>query len=126
MYNPGQPTAAEIAAGFEDAQDFEYVELTNIGNEPLPLLDVAFCAGIEYTFPATTLLPGEYLVLVKNQAAFEQRYGVGTADIAGEVRRAGKVLERHRMFPRRQRVLRLARQRRREDHARRRHVVRDP
>ena len=84
MYNPAPPTPQEDAAGFEENDDFEFVELTNIGAEPLTLRNVRFADGIEFTFPDITVGPGRFVVAVKNQAAFETRYGAGVAEIAGE------------------------------------------
>jgi len=84
MYNPGQPTPQEEAAGFEENDDFEFIELTNIGAYSIPLRDVRFTGGVTLTFPSMTIDPGAFVVVVQNQAAFEARYGTGTAQIAGE------------------------------------------
>ena len=46
MYNPGEPTEGEIAAGFSNPDRFEFVELQNISNETLNMADVAFIDGI--------------------------------------------------------------------------------
>ena len=64
MYNPTGP------------DDVEYVELRNIGLTPLDLTNVRFTKGIDFDFPAGTLInPGEYLLVVRNTAAFEALYG---------------------------------------------------
>lgn len=55
--------------------DFEFIELQNIGQEAINLNGVRFTEGIRFTFPNLTLQPGEFVVLVSNQAAFENRYG---------------------------------------------------
>jgi hypothetical protein len=84
MYNPSAPSPAEIGAGFTDAQDFEFIELWNIGSEPLDLSSTAFTTGITFAFPGgTTLTPGARILAVKSIAAFQFRYGNGLA-IAGE------------------------------------------
>ena len=63
---------------------FEFVELTNTGSTIIDLTNVAFTDGITFTFPAgTTVAPGERVIVVSDQAAFEFRYGAGIADIAG-------------------------------------------
>ncbi|HEX2973984.1 MAG TPA: lamin tail domain-containing protein, partial [Tepidisphaeraceae bacterium] len=94
---PGNPTAAQQglritevmynpAAGSEaawDKDEYEFIELQNISDQPLNLAGVQFTAGIDFVFGNMTLEPGQYVVVVKNQAAFESRYGVGTANIAG-------------------------------------------
>ncbi|MBN2505053.1 MAG: lamin tail domain-containing protein, partial [Verrucomicrobia bacterium] len=82
MYHPAPVTPAEAAAGFSNADDFEFVELCNVGPIALNLAGIAFVDGITFTFPSGTLAPGERIVLVKNVAAFTLRYGA-TARIAG-------------------------------------------
>ena len=78
MYHPAPPTPAEMAAGFTDADDFEFVELTNTGGETIALGGAAFIDGIDLEFDANlTVAPGERVVVVANQAAFEYRYGAG-------------------------------------------------
>ncbi|KPK48167.1 MAG: hypothetical protein AMK72_07385, partial [Planctomycetes bacterium SM23_25] len=84
MYNPAPPTPEEDAAGFEENDDFEFLEVTNIGGQPIPLRDVRFADGVTFTFPSMTLEPGRFAVVVKNRAAFEARYGAAVARIAGE------------------------------------------
>lgn len=55
----------------------EFIELTNIGGEPLNLNLVRLVDGVDFTFPAVTLLPGDCVLVVKDLAAFEARYGPG-------------------------------------------------
>ena len=60
MYHPTDPTPAEIAAGFDDDDLFEYLELKNVGSSPLDLSDVRFTKGIDFDFinaTQTTLDP---------------------------------------------------------------------
>jgi hypothetical protein len=82
---PGTP--AEIAQA-SDASDFEFLEMRNISaTDTIDLTDVHFVVGIDFTFTGsnlTTLAPGERVLIVCNQAAFEARYGTGHSDrIAG-------------------------------------------
>ncbi|HIL69715.1 MAG TPA: hypothetical protein EYG38_07695, partial [Verrucomicrobia bacterium] len=68
MFNP---------KGDEDAEgnEYEFIELRNIGTDTLPLSGIHFAAGIQYTFPPNTFLaPNEFSVLVSNQDAFLRRY----------------------------------------------------
>jgi hypothetical protein len=76
-YHPFDPTAAELAAipGLDD-NDFEFIELTNIGAQPINLLGVSFTAGVVFDFPSMTLAGGETAVVVQNEAAFRLRYGM--------------------------------------------------
>ena len=87
MYHPTDPTQDEK----DDAEnqtlideDFEFIELKNIGGTALNLNLVRFTDGIDFTFPSHILPAGGYCVVVKNQAAFEARYpGVSPSLIAG-------------------------------------------
>jgi len=64
MYNPDGDDAVE------------FIELFNTGSLPLDLTDVRFTKGIDYDFPEGTIVsPGAYLLVVKNTAAFEAKYG---------------------------------------------------
>ncbi|MFT5527641.1 MAG: hypothetical protein ACI9HK_005625, partial [Pirellulaceae bacterium] len=84
-YNPVNPTAAELAVipGL-DNDDFEFIELVNTGDSALDITGYAFEPGtpVDYTFPAITLQVDEQIIVVRNQAAFELRYGTGH-NIAG-------------------------------------------
>jgi len=85
MYNPADPTAAEMAAGFTDGDDFEFIELQNIGAETINLAGVTFSDGVWFDFPTMTLGGGDFALVVRDRDAFEQRYGPGLSDrIAGE------------------------------------------
>jgi hypothetical protein len=79
MYHPADPTMDEMAAGFGDADQFEFLELVNIGSQPLSLAGARLVDGIEFEFAAgaPTLAPGQRGVLVTDSAAFENRYGSG-------------------------------------------------
>jgi len=77
MYNPADPTPAEMTAGFTDSDDFEFIELQNIGDDPISLAGLGFYNGVDFTFPIVTLNPGAYAIVVSNQDAFEFRYGTG-------------------------------------------------
>ncbi len=52
-YHPADPTAAELAAGFDDADEFEFIELRNVGTEPLDLLGAGFIDAIGFEFVST-------------------------------------------------------------------------
>jgi hypothetical protein len=74
MYHPADPSDAEIAAGFTDADDFEYIEITNVGDEAVPLSGLYLSNGVDYTFPTYTLQPGARVVVASNPDAFAFRY----------------------------------------------------
>ncbi|MGC6566055.1 MAG: lamin tail domain-containing protein [Akkermansiaceae bacterium] len=78
MYNPPQPNGSELAVS-NDNDDFEFLEITNISDSlTIDLTDLDFTNGITFDFStatSTTIAPGASVLLVKNQAAFEARYG---------------------------------------------------
>ncbi|HYW81350.1 MAG TPA: lamin tail domain-containing protein, partial [Thermoguttaceae bacterium] len=99
MYNPSDPTPAEIAAGYINNDDFEYIEIKNISaTESLPLTNLRLTDGVTYTFSNVWIDPGEFIVLAKNPAAFGFRYDtfagtvVGPYD-AGSLNNAGEMLQ---------------------------------
>ncbi len=75
MYAP--PAGGAFAAG-----EYEYLELTNTGATPLTITGASFTEGISFTFGTLILSPGQRVLLVKNEAAFQSRYGNGLT-IAG-------------------------------------------
>ncbi len=80
MYHPADPSPAEEALGFQNDNDFEFVELLNIGSAVVDLSGVAFAAGIDFRFDdgvISRLEPGERVLVVSNREAFEARYGTG-------------------------------------------------
>lgn len=94
MYHPPPPTSAEVTAGFTNAEDFEFIELRNVGPATIDLTGVNFSEGISFTFTGT-LGAGERLLLVKNLAAFVFRYGTVSnvhGAYAGNLNNAGERL----------------------------------
>jgi hypothetical protein len=80
MYHP---TLSETSGLYND-EDFEFVEIMNADTRHIDMSGVRFADGILFTFPEGTLLPpGEYIVVVKNLAAFRSRYGDDGIAIAG-------------------------------------------
>ncbi len=77
-YNPGDPTENESVEQVDlDNDDFEFIELINVGQVPINLLGVHFDAGITFTFGNDSLAAGERAVLVSDANAFNLRYGDG-------------------------------------------------
>ena len=70
------------------AEDFEYIELRNIGPVPLDLAGIRFTSGVQFDFThsaVTRLDPGQRVLVVKSLGAFASRYGSFPAGaIAGE------------------------------------------
>jgi len=84
MYDPADPPANDST----DNDEFEFIELQNIGDETIDLTSVSLVDGITFDFNTgsiATLGPDQFVLVVRNQAAFESRYGAGlSAIIAGE------------------------------------------
>ena len=78
-YHPLDPTPAETAAlPGVSADDFEFVELRNVGARKVNLFEVKFADTQpfkELVLAPFTLNPGEVAFVVKNKAAFVLRYG---------------------------------------------------
>jgi hypothetical protein len=89
-YNPHPPTPAETeASGATDGGAFEFIELQNIGSQPVDLTDCQFTQGVTFhwanaTPQAKSLRVGARLVIVSNLAAFTARYGTANMVVAGE------------------------------------------
>ncbi|MDI6447427.1 lamin tail domain-containing protein [Anaerobaca lacustris] len=83
MYNPIDPNA-------------EYVELTNVGDETINLNLVQFARGIDFAFGDVELLPGHYVLVVRDLAVFEATYGDGlpvAGQYGGRLDNAGERIE---------------------------------
>ena len=101
-YHPSDPTAAELAVDPTfDKDDFEFIEIMNIGASTVDLGEAAFVVipigdhleGVEFTFPPGTLIaPGERLVIAANSAAFAARYPgvVISGDYSGRLSNTGE------------------------------------
>lgn len=74
-----------------EADDFEFIELTNVGVAEVDLTGIRFATvdvngsseGFDFTFPSSTLSPGQSIVVVEDLAAFQSRYGT-TVLVAGQ------------------------------------------
>ncbi len=82
MYHPPSLTGDAYKA-----DEFEYLELRNLSDiQALDLAGVRFTRGIAFDFTGSGLSrlePGQRVLIVKNSAAFQSRYGVGER-IAGQ------------------------------------------
>jgi hypothetical protein len=74
-YHPYDATADELAVGFTNRDDFEFIEIQNVGSRTTNLVGTKFTEGIEFEFPSVELAPGQYGVIVANLEAFQTRYG---------------------------------------------------
>jgi hypothetical protein len=75
-YHPAEPATPEEIAVSRDRDNYEFVELLNIGPRSIDLSDVEFSDGIVFVFPPNTVLgAGARAIVVRNEAAFTARYG---------------------------------------------------
>ncbi|MCA9246007.1 MAG: lamin tail domain-containing protein [Planctomycetales bacterium] len=82
-YHPPDPTAAEIAAGFTDEQQFEFIELVNTSGELLQLAGVTLYDGVGYTFDSFELPAGGFVVVANDPVAFAARHATDGMLIVG-------------------------------------------
>ena len=75
-YHPAEPVISREISVTSDRDDFEFLELLNVGSNPIDLTQVYFTKGINFTFPMNTILnPDTRVVIVRNREAFIARYG---------------------------------------------------
>ncbi len=83
MYHPADPTPAEITAGFIDADDFEFIELTNISAQTISLTGVVLSGAVDYAFTSgTTLAAGARTIIARNRNAFLLRHPASSGSLA--------------------------------------------
>ncbi len=78
--------------GSINGNEFEFIEIKNIGSKALDLTNVAFTDGIDYTFaPGTIIKAGAFIVLALNSTSFASRYSVTPfAVYKGKLNNAGE------------------------------------
>jgi hypothetical protein len=75
--------------------DYDWVELRNVGSTAFNVGGVQFINGIDFTFPSLVMNPGDQVVVVKNLARFQARYGdnpVVAGVYSGQLDNAGERL----------------------------------
>ena len=76
MYHPEE-------TGSPTDPDEEFIELKNIGPTAIDISWARFTEGIDFTFVNSQLNAGEFVVVVADQVAFENKYGSGL-NVAGQ------------------------------------------
>jgi hypothetical protein len=69
---------SEIMYNSEGVAPTDFIELTNISDEPVDLSGVRLSGGISFVFPGIVLQPNQFIVLAENSIAFTNRYGRAT------------------------------------------------
>jgi len=85
MYHPALPPAG----GTWESDDFEFVELLNVGASSIRLEDIVLRGAVEFEFarsPETLLEPGQRIVVVENLEAFASLHDVSGIRVAGQYR----------------------------------------
>ena len=62
----------------------EFIELANVGTEPIDLNGTRFTGGVEFTFPRLLLGPQEYVLVVQDASEFASLYDTSNLIIAGQ------------------------------------------
>jgi hypothetical protein len=73
MYHPLAPPPGNT----NDQDNYEFLEVKNIGASPLNVNRFRLRGGLDFSFPNEILAPGEQAVIVRHLAAFRERYGSG-------------------------------------------------
>jgi hypothetical protein len=98
-YHPANPATPEEIIASSDRDDFEFAELLGVGADAIDLSGVRFSQGINFAFPEQTVVaPGARLLLVRDSAAFEARYGapepgVQVFEYTGRLSNDGELLQ---------------------------------
>ena len=83
MYNPAPLSNQELELGFIDKNQFEFIEIMNIGEKKTNLSGMRFINGIDYEFQSSKILnPRERVVIAKDRSAFLTRYPVKSKYLA--------------------------------------------
>jgi hypothetical protein len=81
-YNP-HPSLLQFGERDVEADDYEFIEVANLGDQPVNLDGYQFTQGVEFEFRRQTIQPGERLVVVQDPRDFRVRYGDGPQLAAG-------------------------------------------
>lgn len=99
MYHPAlaEDSLGELPV---EADRYEYIQLRNMGDTMLDLSAVTVAGGVSFNFKDSfvqSLAPGEPVLIVRDQLAFESRYGTQASHlIAGEYQ--GKLSNSHEIL----------------------------
>jgi len=78
MYHPADAPPGNMV----DQDLFEYIEVKNISGSPLDVTGYRIRGGVDFDFPSLVLSAGQQVVVVRDVAAFQSRYGMSPV-IAG-------------------------------------------
>lgn len=78
-----QIVPTELLYHHPEHEDLEFIELENLGDQPVDLSSARFTSGIDFTFGSLEILPKERLVLAKDRVVFERFYRVDEGSLFG-------------------------------------------
>ena len=78
------PSMVEFGEREADPDDYEFIEVANVGDAPLQLDDYEFTQGIDFKFKRQIIQPGERLLVVQDPREFTFRYGSGPKFAKGD------------------------------------------
>ncbi|MBU0679164.1 MAG: lamin tail domain-containing protein, partial [Verrucomicrobia bacterium] len=81
-YHPHDPEGSELGVS-TDEDDYEFIELRNTGSSALQLAGFELADAVSFIFPTNSLAPGAFVLVVRDDDAFEARYGT-TNPVVGE------------------------------------------
>lgn len=96
MFDP--VSGADTDAAGDDPDDYEFIELLNLGDANISLAGFRFTQGIQFDFstgPVKSLAPGARVVVAANRVAFERRYGplpTLTGEYTGKLDNSGETI----------------------------------
>lgn len=79
MYHPRLPDTGTVYP----ERDYEFVELRNTGPVALDLTGVHFSEGMDFTFGAVALDPGEHVVIARTPSVFATRHDTNGLHVVG-------------------------------------------
>jgi CotH kinase protein/Lamin Tail Domain/Chitobiase/beta-hexosaminidase C-terminal domain len=90
MYHPVAP-----AGSLFDKEEFEFIEVQNIGSSPVNLQGMQLADGVTFTFPSYNLAAGAFTVVVEDAIAFQSKYGTSipiAGQYSGKLSNSGELL----------------------------------
>jgi len=82
MYNPPE----------SDTDSLEFIELFNNGDVVIDLEGYYFSAGVDFTFPAATLMQGEYILVAVDSVIFQDVFGMMAYQFGGSLSNSGEMV----------------------------------
>ncbi|NND78243.1 MAG: hypothetical protein HKN39_08680, partial [Flavobacteriales bacterium] len=95
-YNDTEPELVITEIMYNDASgadSLEYIEVYNNGTAVAILGGLELEDGINFTFPTSTLAPGEFVLVARNAIAATAHYGLNFLDYGGSLSNNGEQIE---------------------------------